>query len=212
MENDTQTSRRWSRGRKLLAAVAGMALVGGAAYAALTWAQTRGTGTSDELQTQVLLSAVISQDTTAAATDTTVDGPLTPGLGSTTAVKVGNDFTVDVSSGYVGYIAPVRVEYLLPSSGSPVDMELSGVRIVQAGTDLPFSSGQAPVVAWSTVCSVLVNMNGGQTSTGAPVDLRLLHTDAFSGTDTWDVLVDFQPASPTDDAAHCTPETTTAAP
>lgn len=195
--------RRASRTTRVVAVIIGAALAGGAAYAALTWYQSRGTGSTNVSIYDLTLTAATSGDATAAGPDALLDGStLTPGIGQTLVTLTDGSlgtFTVGTYNGVPGYVAPVALTYAAQASGIP--MSLQSVKVVQTGTDLPFPAGTAPVVAYmATGCGTGIDSDPGSPTPGSTtVGLRLVTTDAApdnTGTPApFDVVVEWVPTS-----------------
>lgn len=195
----TSARRGRSRATKVTAAVLGAALAGGAAFAALTWWNTRGTGTATRLAASVTLDVVASLDG-ATGTDVVLDdGAITVGpghVGTLAAVKTGTGpaaaFTMTTTDAYPGYVAPVSLRYLRPAGAVP--LEVVGVRAVQSGTTLPLTGPDVvvPFLDSTTPCGTDVTAT---TAPGTEVRVLVLHTDAFTANTAYDVLVEFAPVS-----------------
>ena len=225
----TSPRRGFKRARKVGAALVGMALVGGAAYAALSWYQARGTGSANAAVYSVDLIGAPAYDHAAADPEEEgADARLADGGGAlnylpvfsvasaATTVTATDAFTVDLNSAYPGYVSKIETQWERRANGIP--MRLQAVTVVQPGTDLPFAAGTAPVVAWLDAVTCGVTLDNTDVIDGSPDefgDVWLMATDQLTegASVPFDVLVQWVPQG-VYSAASCnsTIPATTAAP
>lgn len=166
----TETTERPRRKKKALisaAAVVGVLAIGTAAFAAIKWASTIGSGTvSSSAQFQPTLTAVTSAETTAGNADFTYDVALagtvvTSPIGQiAVAVVDAGHFTVTGTDLYQGYTAPLNLT-VTKQSAAQKPVKLQSVTVTGAAS--------SKVFAWvgGGFCGSLVD--GTTTSLALPV-------------------------------------------
>lgn len=188
----TRAGRKRSRAVKVTAALIGALLAGTAAYAALSWYQTRGAGEVNRASVGLTLSSVTSNDATAVAADPYLDGSTVapgtatlaiPGVNAPTTAAVVNgealsSFGFGSYNGLAGYSPTLTLNYTRSNAAGTADWQLQRVVAVPAGAAIgtTFPAGTAPVVVWvkGTGCGKTLTA----TNLTAAIDVGVMTTSA----------------------------------